>query len=245
MAAAEVNHNVRYEPDEKAPNHVTIGLGVQAGVITLPAIVIGVVIVVRAGGGSDSYLAWAAFAVLLVSGFTTLIQAVRFGRIGSGHILIMGTSGAFFAVCIAALQESGPATMASLIVVSSLFQFLLAAKLSLLRRIFTPVVSGSVIMLITATVMPAIFPLLGAVPEDTPSYAAPMIAVVSLAVLSAVILKGSPALRLWAPIGSIIVGCAISVPFGLYDMQVVADAAWVGVPFASWPGLDFTPGIEF
>ena len=245
MAAAEVNHNVRYEPDEKAPNHVTVGFGVQAGVITLPSIVIGAVIVVRAGGGSDSYLAWAAFSVLLASGFTTLIQAVRFGRIGSGHILIMGTSGAFFAVCIAALQESGPATMASLIVVSSLFQFLLAAKLSLLRRIFTPVVSGSVILLITATVMPTIFPLLGAVPEDTPSYAAPMIAVVSQAVLSAVILKGSPALRLWAPIGSIIVGCAISVPFGMYDMQVVADAAWVGVPFASWPGLDFTPGIEF
>ena len=32
--------------------------------------------------------------------------------------------------------------MASLTVVSSLFQFLVAAKLSLLRRIFTPVVAG-------------------------------------------------------------------------------------------------------
>ena len=154
MVAAEVNHNVRYESQEVPPHQKAVGLGVQAGVITLPAIVIGVVIVVRAAGASDSYLAWAAFSVLLVSGFTTLIQAVRFGRIGSGHILIMGTSGAFFAVCIVALQESGPATMASLIVVSSLFQFLLAAKLSLLRRIFTPVVSGSVIMLIAATVIP-------------------------------------------------------------------------------------------
>ena len=245
MVAAEVNQNVRYEPEEVPPHPIAVGLGVQAGVITLPAIVIGVVIVVRAAGASDSYLAWAAFSVLLVSGFTTLIQAVRFGRIGSGHILIMGTSGAFFAVCIAALRESGPATMASLIVVSSLFQFLLAAKLSLLRRIFTPVVSGSVIMLITATVMPAIFPLLGAVPEDTPSYAAPMIAVISLAVLSAVILRGSPAMRLWAPIVAIVVGCAISAPFGIYDAQAIIDAPWVGVPLGSWPGLDFTPGVEF
>ena len=122
--------------------------------ITLPAIVIGVVIVVRAGGGSDSYLAWAAFAVLLVSGFTTLIQAVRVGRIGAGHILIMGTPGRSLRCASRRLQVAGPATMASLIVVSSLFQFLLAAKLSLLRRVFTPVVSGSVIMLITATVMP-------------------------------------------------------------------------------------------
>ena len=190
-------------------------------------------------------MAWAAFAALFISGPTTVVQAVRVGRIGSGHILIMGTSGAFFAVCIAALRESGPATMASLIVVSSLFQFLLASKLSLLRRIFTPVVSGSVIMLITATVMPAIFPLLGAVPEDTPSYAAPMIAVVSLAVLSAVILRGSPAMRLWAPIVAIVVGCAISAPFGVYDAQAIIDAPWVGVPLGSWPGLDFTPGVEF
>ena len=245
LAATEVSQNVRYEPEERPPGAITVGLGVQAGVITLPSIVIGVVIVVRAGGGTDSYLAWAAFAVLLVSGFTTLVQAVRFGRIGSGHILIMGTSGAFFAVCIAALQEAGPATMASLIVVSSLFQFLLAAKLSLLRRIFTPVVAGSVIMLITATVMPAIFPLLAAVPGGTPGYAAPLVAAVTLAVLSAVILKGTPAMRLWAPIGAIIAGCIICLPFGIFDAQPVADAPWFGIPGASWPGLEFNPGHEF
>ena len=131
-------------------------------------------------------------------------------------------------MCIAALQVAGPATMASLVVVSSLFQFLLAAKLSLLRRVFTPVVSGSVIMLITATVIPAFFPLLGAVPEATTSYAAPMIALVTLVVLVAVVLRGSPALRLWAPIAAIIVGCAISAGFGIYGVQGVADAAWIG-----------------
>ena len=69
----------------------------------------------------------------------------------------MGTSGAFIAVCVAALVKGGPATMASLIVVSSLFQFAMAARLSLLRRIFTPVVAGTVIMLIAATVMPIVF----------------------------------------------------------------------------------------
>ena len=65
--------------------------------------------------------------------------------------------GAFIAVCVASLIEAGPSTMASLVVISSLFQFLLAARLSLLRRIFTPVVSGTVIMLIAATVMPIVF----------------------------------------------------------------------------------------
>ena len=103
MAAAQVNANVRFEPEESPPRPITVGLGVQAAVVTLAPIVIGVLIVMRAVEASDSYLAWAAFAALFISGLTTLVQAVRFGRIGSGHILIMGTSGAFFAVCIAAI----------------------------------------------------------------------------------------------------------------------------------------------
>ena len=245
MVAAQVNQNVRYEPEENPPRAITAGLGVQAAVVTLPSIVIGVLIVMRAAEATDAYVAWAAFGALLVSGLTTVVQAVRFGRIGSGHILIMGTSGTFFAVCIAAMVEGGPTLMASLIVVSSLVQFLIAAKLSLLRRVFTPVVAGSVIMLITATVMPVIFPLLDAVPEGTTSLAGPTIALVTLFVLGAMVLRGSPAMRLWAPLLGIVAGCAASAAFGIYDVQIVIDAPWVGVPIASWPGLDVTPGVEF
>ena len=135
--------------------------------------------------------------------------------------------------------------MASLIVVSSLCQFLLAAKLSLLRRIFTPVVAGSVIMLIAATVMPIIFTMLDEVPEGTPSFASPVVEGVSLAVVAGLVLRGSPAVRLWAPIAALVIGCAVSVGFGMYDVQTVIDAPWVGVPFGSWPGLDVTPGVEF
>ena len=87
--------------------------------------------------------------------------------------------------------------MASLIVVSSLFQFLLAAKLSLRRRIFTTVVAGSVIMLIAATVMPIVFNMLDDVLEGTPSFAAPVVAVVSLAVVSGLVLRG----RRWCGCG--------------------------------------------
>ena len=245
MAAAEVNQNVRYEPEESPPRPITVGLGVQAAVVTVAPIIIGALIVMRAVDASDGYLAWAAFGALFVSGLTTVVQAVRFGRIGSGHVLIMGTSGAFFAVCIAAIVQGGPALMASLIVVSSLFQFLLAAKLSLLRRIFTPVVAGSVIMLIAGTVMPIIFSMVDDVPDGTASFAAPLVAGVTLAVVAALVLRGGPALRLWAPIAGLVVGCAVSAPFGIYEVQTVIDAPWVGVPFRSWPGLDVTPGVEF
>ncbi len=152
---------------------------------------------------------------------------------------------AFIAVCVAALVNGGPATMASLIVLSSLFQFALAARLSLLRRIFTPVVSGTVIMLITVTVMPIVFGSLTDVPEGTAQAAAPTAALATLAVVAALVLRAPPALRLWSPIIGIAVGCAVAAPFGLYEVQPILDVPWVGVPVGSWPGFDLTPSVEF
>ena len=58
-------------------------------------------------------------------------------------------------------------------------------------------------------------------------------------------LRAPPALRLWSPVIGIVVGCAVSAPFGLFDLQPILDADWVGVPFASWPGFDVTPDVEF
>ena len=245
MAAAVVNEHVRYEPDENPPPLIALGAGAQAAMLIVAPVVLTVVIVVRIAEASESYLVWGVFAALVVCGLTTALQAARWGRFGSGHVLIMGTSGAFIAVCVAALKLAGPATLASLVVISSLFQFMLAAKLSLLRRIFTPTVTGTVIMLIAVTVAPVLYDSLYNVPEGTDSAAAPLAAGVTLAVVVAMVLRAPPSLRLWSPVAGIIAGCAVGVPFGLYDVGAVADAAWFGVPFRDWPGFNLVPGTEF
>ena len=208
-------------------------------------IVLTVVIVFRIADQPSDYLSWGVFAALIISGITTVLQAVRVGRIGAGHVLIMGTSGAFIAVCVAALVKGGPATMASLIIISSFFQFLLAARLSLLRRIFTPVVSGTVIMLIAVTVMPIIFDSLTDVPDSSSSVAAPIAAFATLATVVVLVLRAPSSWRLWSPVIGIAAGCIVSIPFGIYDVQQILDAPWIGVPFSSWPGFDLSPGVDF
>ena len=140
VASEQFNETVRYEPDENPPHALTVGAGVQAALSIVAGIVLTPVIIVNVAEGGADYLAWAVFAAMVVSGVTTVLQAVRVWRIGSGHVLMMGTSGAFIAVCVAAMVEGGPATMASLVVVSSLFQFMLASRLSWFRRLLTPVV---------------------------------------------------------------------------------------------------------
>ena len=242
---ASVNENVRYEPDENPPPLIALGAGLQAALVILAPVALTVVIVVRIADAPESFLVWGVFAALLVSGTTTVLQAARLGRIGSGHVLIMGTSGAFIAVCVAALVTAGPATMASLIVVSSLFQFAMAARLSLLRRIFTPVVSGTVIMLIAATVTPVVLNSAVDVPEDVDPSAAVIPALATLVTVLALVLRAPPAWRLWSPIIGIAMGCVVATPLGLYDIQGVLDAGWIGVPLDGWPGFDLNPGAEF
>lgn len=245
MAAAHANENIRYEPDEQPPPLLAVGAGFQAALIMVAPVILTVVIVLQISGQSDDYRAWAVFAALIVSGVTTILQAVRFGRIGSGHVLFMGTSGAFIAVCIGALAAGGPAMLASLVVISSLFQFAMAARLALLRRIFTPTVTGTVIMLIAVTVAPLLFDALSDVPEGAPGAAAPVAALATLLTVAALVLRAPPAWRLWSPLIGIVVGCVVSGLFGIYDFASVLDAAWVGVALSAWPGYELAPDIKF
>ena len=239
------NDTIRYQPDENPPPLLSFGIGFQAALLVIGGIVLTPAIVIRAAGQSEGYLSWAIFAALIISGATTILQAVRVGRFGAGHILIMGTSGAFIAVCITALVEGGPALLATLIVISSLFQFVLATRLSLLRRIITPVVSGTVVALIAVTIMPIAFQMVSAVPQGTSPAAAPVSATATLVAIAALALRASGAWRLWAPVIGIAVGCVVASLFGLYDVARVAEAAWVGVPTSGWAGFELSFGSEF
>ena len=245
MEPSRVNADIRYEPDEQCPHFVSIGVGIQGVLLILAPVVVNVAIVFRTASQPESYLSWAVFAALVVCGITTTLQAVRLGRIGAGHVVITGPGPIFIAICVVALVEGGPAMMASLVVISSLFQFALAFWLPLLRRIITPVVSGTVIMLIASTIVPIALDLLDDVPEGAPTIAAPCIAAVTLMVATALALRASGAWRLWSPLIGIMAGCTVAALFGLYDFQKVIEAPWIGIPWGEWQGLDLTPGLEF
>jgi len=243
---SDLQSAVRYEADDQPPTLLAAGLGLQLAILTISGIVLTPLIVVQAAGGAEAYLMWAVFGAVLVSGVSTILQAVRVGRVGAGYVLLMGTSGAFIAICITAIAEGGPAMLATLVIISSLFQFGLARRLALFRRILTPPVAGTVIMLIPVTVMPIIFDLLGKVPEGTPAEAAPLSALVTLIVIVGIAVKATGMLRLWAPVAGVIAGTMVGAYFGIYDTAQIADAPWFGLPdLGGWPGLDLSFGLTF
>ncbi|MYF90556.1 MAG: xanthine/uracil/vitamin C permease [Boseongicola sp. SB0676_bin_33] len=245
MNIDEDGKHIRYEADEKPPTPLAFGLGLQLALLTIAGIVLTPSIVVRAAGGDDPYLSWAAFAVVAVSGISTIVQAVRVGRFGAGYVLLMGTSGAFIAVSIAAIAAGGPALLATLVVISSLIQFVLATQLVWVRRIFTPTVAGTVIMLIAVTVMPIVFGMLDQVPDDAHQLASPLSAAATIAVIVGIALAATGVWRLWAPVIGVIVGSVVAWMFGIYEAERVAQAAWIGLPQGGWPGFDVDFGPAF
>ena len=236
---------LRFEADEPAPAALTFGLGLQLAVLTVTVPIVIPTAVMRIGGAGDAYLAWAVFAAVAISGIATALQAFRFGRIGGGHMLVMGSSAAFIGVSITAVEKGGPAMLATLVVIGGLFQLLLSARLAVFRKILTPAVSGTVIMLIPVTVMPILFRMLDDVPQGSPDHAAPSIALVTILAILGVSLKGTAMLRLWAPIVGVVAGTAVAAFFGLYDLDRIAAASWIGLPSAEMPGLDLDFGPVF
>ncbi len=236
---------IRYQPDETPPLAASLGLGLQLAVLSATVTILIPTVVMRAAGASEAYLSWAVFAATVICGAATVLQTVRLGRIGMGQALMMGSSGAFIAVCITAVAEGGPGLLATLVLAAALFQLVLSARLSLFRRILTPTVSGTVIMLIPVAVMPYIFGMLGDVPDGSPAAAAPLSALVTVLVIGGLALKATGALRLWAPVLGVLAGAVVAAPFGIYDLGPVAAASWIGLPAGRWPGLalDFGPAF--
>ncbi len=238
MTAARANENIRYEPDEHCPLFVAIGVGVQGIIIGLAPTVLIVAITAIAAGQDERYLSWAVFAALIISGVGTALQAAKIGRLVSGHVLIMGATPNFIAVSVLAIEEGGSAILASLIVLSSLFYLALAAWLPLLRRIITPVVSGTVLMLIAAMILPISFDRLQEVPEGASLAAGPCVTAVTLVAATILMLRGPRAWRPWSLLLGIAAGCVAVVPFGLYDFEHLTAASWVGIPDSGFSGTN-------
>ena len=239
------NDNILYEPDERCPPLLSVVVAIQSVMLTLASTVLYVSIIAQASGQGDRYLAWAVFSSMVICGAVAALQAARLGRLGAGHPLTTGSAPDFLAVSLLALTVGGPAMLASLLVISALFQFTLAAFLPLLRRIITPVISGTVLILIAVTVLPIVVGRLQDIPEGTSAAAAPLAAAATIAVAVMLGLRGSGKWRLWASLIGMAAGCVVAALFGMYDAQRVIDAPWFGVPRIAAPGFDLSFGMEF
>ena len=235
--------NPRYEAHESPPLLATLGFGAQFSLIASVTLLVTPVVVAKASGRDDSYLVWMVFASLVVCGAATLLQVRRLGPVGAGAVLPMFTAAFSIPFCITAVVDGGPATLTTLVIVMAATQIVISKWLFILRRIVTPTVGGTVMMILSITLASVVPRLLEETSLDEP-VGAPLTALATLGVLAVFILRGSAVLRLWGPVIGIIVGCAVAAAFGFYNAESVIEAPWIGLP-SQWPGLGLDFGIPF
>ena len=237
---------VRYEPDEKAPHPLAAAMAAQTVVLILAGIMITPLVIARGAGLNEQDTSWLVFAALVAAGLSTWLQLIRKGPIGSGYTLFVGSNVAFVAVAVTALQQGGPAALGILGALGALSTFAFTRWLPLLRRVLTPAVGGTVLMLMALSVGPVIWKMLlkpasGA--ELTGGDA--LVFLVTLVSITLILIFTKGMLRLWAALIGVIAGTAVAALIGHLDVTRVMAAPWIGLPGSSWPGISVNWSIEF
>ena len=233
----------RYEAHESPSYPASLGYGVQFSLIASATLLVTPVIVASASDIGESYVTWMVFASLVVVGVSTLIQVRRIGPVGAGAVLPLFTAAFAIPFCITAVVDGGPATLMTLVIVCAVIQLVISRWLFILRRIVTPMVGGTIMMILSITLASVVFSLLDEASKVDPEEA-PLTALATMVIVAALMLRGSAALRLWGPLIGIVGGCIVAAALGIYKFDRVIDAQWIGLP-PEVPDLGLDFGIHF
>ena len=233
----------RYEAHESPSYPASLGYGVQFSLIASATLLVTPVIVASASDIGESYVTWMVFASLLVVGLSTLIQVRRLGPVGAGAVLPMFTAAFAIPFCITAVVDGGPKTLMTLVIVTSIIQLVISRWLFLLRRVVTPIVGGTIMMILSITLASVVFDLLDSASQENPE-GATLTALATTIIVAALMLRGSATLRLWGPLIGIVGGCIVAAVLGIYEFDRVVDAQWIGIP-REIPDLGLDLGINF
>lgn len=198
---------------------------------------------------------------LFVSGIATFIQCRRFGPVGSGLLSLQGTSFAFLGPIIGVGTAtigagSSPAEALSLIFGLCFFgafvEIILSRFLHLAQKVITPVVSGTVVMIIGLSLIKVgIISLAGGAAaqgsEAFGSYQNLGLGGLVLLIIIILNMTGNRYLRMGAIAIGLIVGYIIAAFMGLVNFSSLAGLPIIRLPLPFRYGMsfDFTAFIPF
>ncbi|MCB1122701.1 MAG: purine/pyrimidine permease [Verrucomicrobiae bacterium] len=176
---------------------------------------------------------------LLCSGIGTIIQVAAWGRVGSGLLSMTGTSFAFITPLIYAGQKGGLPLMFGMALALSPVEALLAPFLPKLRKIFTPLVAGVVVLLIGLLLIPTT--LNGMAPPTDGSLHPVTNLAIAVGVL--VLVLGLSALHVpWARMSAALLALLVGYLFCMFYGMVehpAGNTGWISLPIPFKYGLSF------
>ncbi|WP_058972882.1 nucleobase:cation symporter-2 family protein [Type-D symbiont of Plautia stali] len=213
------------------------------GIIT-PPLIIGSVL------GLQSYIPYLISMSLLVSGLGTFLQARRFMGIGAGMICLQGTSFAFLGVILSGglmvkARGGSPEDIMAMIMgcnfVAAFIPMLISRCATTLRKVLTPVVTGTVITLIGISLIKVSITDWAGGHSATDFGAPGNLALGALTLLVIIVLNRSRNrwTRLVAVVAGIAVGCLAAALTGHMPIKPMSGDHWLVLPSFFHFGFSF------
>ena len=234
---------LRYPVDSKPPFGLTLLLAAQhllaalGGIIAVP-LVIGNVLKLPT---PDTIVL--VNAALLVSGIVTIIQCRGIGPIGLRLPSVMGTSFTFVAAALAiGFSEHGVAGILGASLVGSFVMIIGSFFMPYVRKLFPPVVTGVVVMMIGLSLIPVAVDWFAGGQKGDPHYADPAnLAMATFVLILVVILVqwGKGIFSAAAIVIGMMVGYVVALALGWINFDAVKNADLVAIPQPLHFGLAF------
>ncbi|MEM9025414.1 MAG: nucleobase:cation symporter-2 family protein [Verrucomicrobiota bacterium] len=236
------NKRVLYGLNDRMPWKQAIFVGLQHLLAMLVGCVTAPLIVAQALDFSPEEQAFLVSISLFTSGLGTLLQVKTVGVVGSGLLTVTGTSFAFISPLIIAGQKGGIPLMLGMSIISAPTQIALAPFLPRLKKYFSPLVSGVVVILIGLSLIPtSMFNISLGLPnmaEDQGWIALPM-AIFVVAVVLLMNALDKPWARMGAILAGLIAGYLACLILGAVSPPPIETGNWINFPTPLKYGLAF------
>ncbi len=240
-SAMDSRSHIVYDIDDMPPIREAVPLGLQHLVAMFLSNIAVPLIIANAIGLSTPDKAFLVQVALIMAGLATIIQAYPLGPVGARIPMVMGTSFAFVAGIISIAKQYNLATALGACLAASFVEVIIGYSYDRFRRLFPPLSTGIVVMLIGLTLVPVgmDYAAGGVGAPDYGSFTNLGIAaiVLSVTLLLNQFFKGF--LSYASMIVGVLVGYGVAILAGKVGFSQVADSVWFNVPLPLKFGLEF------
>ena len=235
-----------FELDGVPPLRRALPLAVQHVVAMIVGCVTPAIIVSGAAGLPANEQVILIQAALVISAFSTLLQLFPLGRrfplgLGSGLPVIMGVSFAYVPTMQAIAEGHGIAAILGAQIVGGLVAALVGLFVKKLRRLFPPLITGTVVFTIGLSLYPTAINYMagGTSSTDYGSWQNWLIAFFTLGMVTTLNHFGKGLWKLSSILLGIGAGYALAACFGMVHFESVAQASMFQLPQLLYFGVEF------
>ncbi|MGD9874123.1 MAG: nucleobase:cation symporter-2 family protein [Kiritimatiellia bacterium] len=212
-------------------------LAMFVGIITPPLIISGAL------GLDVANTAFLVSMALFASGLTTFIQVKRLGPFGSGMLSVQGTSFTFVSPSIQAGMAGGLPLIIGFTIFCAPIEMLLSRVIHVVRKLFPPIVTGSVVTLIGISLIKVgMTDMAGGF--GSPNFGSLSNLGMGFFVMMVIVLInrfGKGAVGTVSIALGLIAGYVLSALLGRVDFTAVGEAGWLTIPRPFKYGVAFDP----